>query len=102
MNAQDKANNIVVDFDAESQRDLPSNAGTAPLRITPFHCNGIDEVLLRSLRARATPAPGRKQHAVLSFPRHTMEMRRVEGFRTMAERRIRAGRMKRVHKPTMI
>src|SRR5438874_13716698 len=26
----------------------------------------------------------------------------VEGFRTMAERRTRAGRMKRVHKPAMI
>jgi len=27
---------------------------------------------------------------------------RVEGFRTMAERRTRAGRMKRAHKPAMI
>ena len=75
MNAQDTANNILVDLDAESQRDLLSNAGTAPAGITPFHCNdGVDEFFLRSLRARPTPALGRKQHAVLSFPQHAVEM----------------------------
>ena len=57
MNAQDAANNILVDLDAESQRDLLSNAGTTPSGIAPFHCNnGVDEVFLRSLRTRPTPA----------------------------------------------
>ena len=74
MNTQDTANDILVDLDAESQRDLLSNAGTAPVGIAPFHSHdGIDEIFLRSLRARATPALGRKQEAVLSFPQHTVE-----------------------------
>ena len=75
MNAQETANNILVDLDAESQRDLLSDAGTAPARIPTFHGNdGVDEVFLRSLRARPTPALGRKQHAVLSLLQHTVEM----------------------------
>ena len=54
MNAQDSANNILVDLDAERQRDLLSNAGTAPVGIAPFRGNdGVDEVFLRSLRTRA-------------------------------------------------
>src|SRR6516164_4054525 len=66
--AQDAANNILVDLDTESQRDLLGNAEAAPVWITPFHGNdGVDEFLLRSLRARPTPALGRKQQAVLSF-----------------------------------
>ena len=75
VNAQDAANNILVDGDAESQRDLLSNAGTAPVGIAPFHCyDGVDEVFLRSLRARAPSALGRKQPAVFSFPQHTVQM----------------------------
>jgi hypothetical protein len=75
MNAQDAANNILVDLDGESQRDLLGNSGTAPTGITPFHFNdGVDEFLLRSIRARPTPALGRKQHAILSSPQHAMEM----------------------------
>jgi hypothetical protein len=75
VNAQDAANNILVDLDAESQRDLLSNAGAAPAGIAPFHCyNGVNEVFLRSLRTRPVPALGRKQQAVLSFPQHTVEM----------------------------
>ncbi len=53
MNAQDAANNILVDLDAESQRDLLSNARTAPAGIAPFHYNnGVNEIFLRSLRTR--------------------------------------------------
>jgi hypothetical protein len=75
MSAQDTANDILVDLDAESQRNLLGDAGTAPTRITPFHCNdGIDEFFLRSFRARSMAALGRKQHAVLSFPQQVVEM----------------------------
>ena len=43
--------------------------------ITPFHFNdGVDKLFLRSIRARPTPALGRKQHAVLSSPQQVMEM----------------------------
>src|SRR5262245_62959276 len=69
------ANDILVDLDAESQRDLLSDAGTTPGGIATFHCNGgIDEILPRPLRARPTPVLGRKQHPVLSFPEDTVEM----------------------------
>jgi hypothetical protein len=75
MNAQDTANNVLIDLDAESQYDLLSDAGTAPVGIAPFHCyDGVDEVFVRSLRARPTPALGRKQQAVLSFPEHAVQM----------------------------
>jgi hypothetical protein len=76
VNAQNTANNILVDLDAKSQRDLLGNAGTAPVEVTPFHCDDrIDEVFLRSLRTRPPPVLGGKQQAVLSFPQHTMEMK---------------------------
>jgi hypothetical protein len=75
MNAQDTANNIFVDLDGKSQPDLLGNSGTAPVGITPFHFNdGVDEFFLRSIRARPSPALGRKQIAVLSSPQHVMEM----------------------------
>ena len=75
MNAQDTANNIPVDCNAESQRDLLGNSGAAPVEITPFQFNDcVDEFSMRSFRARLTPALGRKQHAVLSFRQHVVEM----------------------------
>ena len=59
MNAQDTANNIFVDFNAESQPDLLGNAGTAPVRITPFQFNDcLDEFFIRSFFIRLIPARG--------------------------------------------
>ena len=81
MNAEDTANNVFVDLDAESQRDLLSNAGTAPAGIAPFHCyDRVDEVFLGSLRTRPMPALGRKQQAVLSFLQRTVEMEQSGGL----------------------
>jgi hypothetical protein len=75
MNAQDTANNILVDLDGERQCDLLGNSGTAPVGITPFHFNdSFDEFFVRYLRARPQAALGRKQHAVLSFHQHTVQM----------------------------
>ena len=75
MNAEDTANYILVDGDAESQGDLLGDAGTTPVAIPPFQFNdGVDEFCMRSLRARRTPALVRKQHAVLSFGQHVVEM----------------------------
>src|SRR6516164_10490700 len=66
MNTQHTADNVLIDLHTESQRDLLSNAGTTPAGIPPFHCHdGLDEVLVGSLRAGPTAAPRRKQHAVL-------------------------------------
>src|SRR5215831_10991565 len=75
MNAQHTADNVLIDLHTESQRDLLSNAGTTPAGITPFHCHdGLDEVFVGSLRAGPTAVFRRKQHAVLSFAQHTVEM----------------------------
>jgi len=75
VSAQKTANDILVDLDAESQGDLLSDAGTTPGGIATFHGNdGVDEVFPRPLRAGPTPVFGRKQHPVLSFPEHAVEM----------------------------
>jgi hypothetical protein len=75
MNAEDTANHILVDCNAESQGDLLGDAGTTPVEITPFQFNDcVDEFFMRSFRARRTPALARKQHAVLSFGQHVVEM----------------------------
>jgi hypothetical protein len=75
MNAQHTADNVLIDLHTESQRDLLRNAGATPAGITPLHCHySLDEVFVGSLRARPTAAPGRKQHAVLSFAQQTVEM----------------------------
>src|SRR5215472_3371830 len=61
MNAEDTANHIFVDGNAESQRDLLGDAGTTPVEIAPFQFNDcLDEFFLRSFRARLTPALERK------------------------------------------
>ena len=39
MNSQDTTNNILVDFNAASQRDLLGDSGTTPVGITPLHFN---------------------------------------------------------------
>jgi hypothetical protein len=75
MNAQDTANNILVDFNVESQGDLLGDSGTTPVGITSFQFNDcVDEFFIRSFRAGLTPALGRKQHAVLSLRQHVVEM----------------------------
>src|SRR5262252_485954 len=75
MSAQDTADNVLIDLDAESQRDLLRNARTTPAGITLLHGHdGVDEVFVGSLRAGATLVSGRKQDAVLSFAQHTLEM----------------------------
>ena len=62
MNAEDTANHIFVDGNAESQGDLLGDAGTTPVAIAPFQFNDcLDEFFLRSFRARRTPGLARKQ-----------------------------------------
>jgi hypothetical protein len=75
MNAEDTANHILVDCNAEGQRDLLGDSGTTPVEITPFQFNDcVDEYFIRSFRARLTPALERKQFALLSFGQHVVEM----------------------------
>src|SRR5213593_3041930 len=79
------------------------NSGTTPTRITPFHFNdGIDDFFSRSFWTRPTPVIGRKQETVLSFDQHVMEAQESRGLKTIADRRTRAGRISKVHKPAMM
>src|SRR5947209_19247135 len=74
VNAQESPHHILVNLDAESQRDLLSDAWAAPPGITPLHGNhGIDAVLVRSLRTRPMSAFGSKQDAVPSFAQQAVE-----------------------------
>ena len=59
MNAEDTANHILVDGNAESRGNLLGDAKTIP-GIMPFQFNdGVDEFLMQSFRARRTPALAR-------------------------------------------
>ena len=81
MSAQNTANYILIDLDAESQRDLLGNARTAPTGIPPLHSHdGVDKFSVRSLRAGSTPALGRKQQAVLAFPQQAVQMEQRGGL----------------------
>ena len=77
MNAQDTANNIPVDFNAESQGDLLGDAGATPVRIATFQFNDcVNEFLIRSFRARRTSVLERKQQPVLTFSQRLVEMQK--------------------------
>src|SRR5215831_12475545 len=103
MHAQHTADNTLIDLHTESQRDLLSNAGTTPAGITPFHCHdGLHEVFAGSFRARPTRRLAENNMPYFRWRSTLWGCSRVEGFRTMAERRTRAGRMNSVHKPAMI
>jgi hypothetical protein len=81
VSAQDTAHHILIDLDAESQNDLLGNARTAPMGIAPLHGHdGVNEFSVRSLRAGSTPALGRKQPAVLSFPQQVVQMQQGGGL----------------------
>ena len=81
MNAQDATNNILVDCNAESQRDLLGESGTTPGGITPFQFNDcVDEFFIRSFRATLTPALEGKQPAVLSLRQNVVEMQKSGRF----------------------
>src|SRR5437879_11425538 len=75
MNAQDTANNILVDLDGESQRDLLGNSGTAQLGLRRFISTTASmSSFFGPFGPGRRPALGRKQHAVLSSPQHVMKM----------------------------
>jgi hypothetical protein len=99
MIAQYTADNIIIDLDAKSQRDLLSNSGTTPAKIRRF-------ITMRSFFGPFGPGRRRRSdenNALYSRLRSTVwRYSRVEGFRTMADRRIRAARMNGVHTPAMI
>ena len=75
MSGENATHDILVDLDAEGQGELLSHSRATPVRITLFHFNDcVDEFFLWSFWARLTPALGRKQHSVLSFRQHVVEM----------------------------
>src|SRR5580765_8406343 len=103
MNAQDAANNILIDLDGESQRDLLGIRGQPQLGLRRFISTTA------SMSSFFGPfGPGRRPRLGENNMRYfrllstLWRCSRVEGFRTTAERRTRAGRMKGVHKAAMI
>jgi hypothetical protein len=60
MGLPNTANNILVDFSAESPRDLLGDSGTTPAETTSLQFNNCVDEFIRSFRARLTPAFGRK------------------------------------------
>jgi hypothetical protein len=72
----------------------------ASVGITPLHFNYcVDEFSVCSFRARLTPALGRKQQGYFRCAKMRWRSSSVEGFKTIAQRKTRAGFMKRTHKP---
>src|SRR5579862_5561970 len=103
MNAQNAANHIFVDLDAESQRDLLGNSGTAPAEIPPFHFHeGVDSSCFGPCGPGRWPSGDENNMRYFRFFSRLWKCSRVEVFSTTAERRRLAGRMKRMHKPAMI
>ena len=65
---QNPAHDVLVDVDAEGQRDLLGDALAAPSTITPFHFNDrVDQCFRWSFGTGPADSFGRKQQAVLLF-----------------------------------
>ena len=104
MRAQDTANHVFINLDAESQRDLLGNAGTAPVGITSFHCHDdIDEFFFFGPFGPGRAARWDENNMrYFRFLSTLWRYSRVAGPRTMPERRRRDGRMKKVHRPSIM
>ncbi len=100
ISGQDASDNVLIHGNAESQGKLLSDSRTTPGGIMLFHVdNGVDEFPGRpfgpGLRRRF--CENNMQYFRLLSAR--WRFNRVEGFRTIADRIRRAGRMKRAHNP---
>jgi hypothetical protein len=103
MNAEDPANHILVDCNAESQRDLLGDAGTTQLRLRRFNATTASmSFLFGPFGPGGRLRWGENNMRYFRLASTLWRCSSVDGFRTMAERRTRAGFMKRVHKPAMI
>src|SRR5262245_61634057 len=91
---------ILVDGDVERQTDLLRDAWTPPRRIALFHVDdGGHDVAARSPRARLLPYRGREQPAYFRVFSARCRRKSVAGFKTIAERTSRLGRMRSPHTP---
>src|SRR5215472_14005517 len=77
---ENPAHHVLVDINAEGQRDPLCNSRAAPRGVAPFHFNdGIDQFFFRTFWTRSTLGMGRKQLAILSFDEQVMEMEQSRG-----------------------
>src|SRR5215470_3932611 len=103
MHAQDTANHIFIDRDAESQGDLLGNAGEPQLGFRRFISTTAPMSSFSGPFGRGRrPRFDENNMRYLRFLSRLWKYSRVEGFTTMAARKMRDGRMNRVHKPVMI
>jgi hypothetical protein len=80
VGAQNAAHHILIDFDAECQRDLLGNPGTAKTGIPLLGGNdGVDEFSVRTLGAGLTRSRMREQHPVLSFRQDIVQVQQGGG-----------------------
>src|SRR5215469_11962869 len=88
MSAQHTADNVLIDVDAESQRDLLRKARTTQLGLRCFMATTTS---MRSLLGPFGPGrrrcPGENKMRYFRWRNILWRGNRVEGFRTMAERR---------------
>src|SRR5689334_10591215 len=81
MRAEHTAYNILVNLNAESQRDLLRDSRAAPSRITPLHFEDcLNQFFLRSLPARFASLLWREQKAIFSGDQNIMEMKKRRRF----------------------
>jgi hypothetical protein len=103
MNAQESANHILVDLDAESQRDLLSNEGQPHLGLRRF---GATTATMRSFFGPFGPGRclrwGENNVRYFRLDSTACRCNKLEAFRTIAERRVPARRVNRVHEPIII
>ena len=100
VTGENPSDHVFVDWDVESQGHLLSNSRTPQAGLRCFAWTTA------SMSSRDGPfGPGlrlrfdEKSRRYFRFLRVRWRFKRVEGFRTMADRIRRAGRMRRVHKP---
>jgi hypothetical protein len=81
MNAQDTANHILVNLNAESQRDLLRNSWTSPGGIELFHLDdSFDKFSSRPFWTGLVPCTWRKKEAVFPFLQCLVEVQESGGF----------------------
>src|SRR5438128_921413 len=75
------ADNVFVDIDAESVRNLLCDAGTANTGVAAFELDDrVDEFLRRSLRAGAPMTSRREKPPIFAFLERRMESEQGSGF----------------------
>ena len=98
MHRKNPADDVLINSYTEGQDDLLGNARTSPTGITLLHFNnGTNQIRTWAFRSGFRSVFWRKQQPVFSINQRAMEINRVDGFTTTADRTSRLGRTSRAH-----